>query len=435
MTNEPPTKVKKAIDYFNDHPLFSKIIVIGTIIIALGAVAAALKNIRDLFPSSSAALTATFPTIAIRQTSTVMPSPVRTPQIKGDVLIVYEAGTIDENALQARVNELGQQYPEARITMQRIDQGDLIQIALLNNADIILAPNDKLVVLVENNSLKSLDEFRPSLTNIFPSALESATVDQTLYGLPVSLLPVALYYDKTLITNPPTKISDLLEFSKRGDTIAIIQGAYFLFGFTAAYGGRPFDSHGICVPEQTKWAEVLTFLKALKIVQPKLFFHREEIDRANNAFSQGTASMIINGPWMLQDFEGKLHESLGVAIMPGDKNPTRPLLDFYGIYIIKNSNNPDTAAAVAQGLANLEAQQIYANQGSQIPSDQRITPPNELTAGFLKSAKNAFPRPNIRQMNTYLLAFDQALDAVLDYGKDPYQAVVTACNQANLIKP
>ena len=48
MTGEPPTKAKKAIKYFENHPLFSKIIVIGTIVIALGAVAAAINNIREL---------------------------------------------------------------------------------------------------------------------------------------------------------------------------------------------------------------------------------------------------------------------------------------------------------------------------------------------------------------------------------------------------
>lgn len=358
------------------------------------------------------------------------------PPVIGPVTLwhAYSPGSADERALTTIVEMARARAPEAQITVRQVPYGELFtrlrSEAAGGDPDLYLAPNDNLSKQVRAGLLLPLDDqLKDQLATLMPVAVEGMTVDDRIYGIPESLKAVALYYNKAEVPAPPATTADLLKMVQGGKTIAINQNVYHNFGFFGAYGGELFDANGKVVADQTGFSAAMAFLQQLKKEQNAQFY--TDGGKADAAFREGRADMIINGPWVMASYREALKERLAVAPMPAAEKPATPLIGVDGFYINKYAKNVDGAIALAIYLTSPEAAGIFRDVAGHIPADKRVEVADPLVQGFAEAATTGYTLPHIPELDNYWGPFAAALTAVLEEGIDPVQAVKTATEKAN----
>ena len=85
-------------------------------------------------------------------------------------------------------------------------------------------------------------------------------------------------------------------------------------------------------------------------------------------------------------------------------------------------------------LISTEYEQQFVDKAGHIPALKTATITDPITMGFAEAVANGFPRPQVKELDNFWANFDNALNAVIDKGTDPQQAVADACaamNKAN----
>ena len=199
-------------------------------------------------------------------------------------------------------------------------------VAAGGGADMFIAPNDSLGQDAREESIANLDEYlagNAALDGYLPVAIEGSKVDGAFYMVPESLKAVAMWYDKSKVTTPPTTSDELLAAVKDGSVkIGINQGVYHQFGWTGAFGGELMDATGKCTADAGGFAEAFAYLKELK--DAGAVFNTDG-NALKTQFQTGEINAIIDGPWQTADFRTALADNLAVAPIPagpsGAANP------------------------------------------------------------------------------------------------------------------
>jgi arabinogalactan oligomer/maltooligosaccharide transport system substrate-binding protein len=301
--------------------------------------------------------------------------------------------------------------------------------------DILLSNSSNLWNLVDSGTALGLnDAFDNNNHGGFRDyAIQALTVDGTLYGLPTSVEAVALYYNRSLVSNAPTSTDALLDLVKQGKGLDIPDSpAYFAYGFWSAFGGQLMDTNGRCIADQGGFDLAVQYLLDLQDAGANA---HADYGEASDRFRNGETAMTINGPWALPDYESALGADLGVVLLPsGPAGPARPLIGLRVFYVNPYSDNAETAVELALYLTNRTSAQVFADQANYIPvrNDVHISDSKIVTFSLAGTLGTPFP-PN-QWMSGYWDAFSNLFYDVLDNGVSPDDAVQRACeamNQAN----
>lgn len=65
-----------------------------------------------------------------------------------------------------------------------------------------------------------------------------------IYGVPMSLAPLALYYNKSMVTEPPVSLDDLLAQAADGNTVAFVPRFEEAYWGIQTFGDGMFDAVG-----------------------------------------------------------------------------------------------------------------------------------------------------------------------------------------------
>ena len=311
-------------------------------------------------------------------------------------------------------------------------------VAAGGGADMFIAPNDSLGQDAREESIANLDEYladNPALDGYLPVAIDGSKVDGAFYMVPESLKAVALWYDKSKVTTPPTTSDELLAAVKDGSVkIGINQGVYHQFGWTGAFGGQLMDDTGKCTADAGGFAEAFAYLKSLK--DAGAVFNTDG-NALKTQFQTGEINAIIDGPWQTADFRTALADNLAVATIPaGPAGPANPLTGTDGWYINPNldATQAKLAVDVALALTAPAAEQIFVDDAGHVPANPVVTITDPITQGFADAAAAGLPRPQNAQFGEWWGPFGDALNKVIDGGADPATAVKDACalmNEAN----
>jgi arabinogalactan oligomer/maltooligosaccharide transport system substrate-binding protein len=305
--------------------------------------------------------------------------------------------------------------------------------------DLFIAPNDDLGKDARAGSIadiSSLLDGNPALANVQQVALDGSKVDGKFYMVPESLKAVALWYDKTAITSPPTTADELLAGVKAGTIkLGINQGVYHQFGWTGAFGGKLLDDTGKCVADQGGFAEAFAYLKSLKAAGAKFNTDGGALD---TDFKTGVINAIIDGPWTTADFRTALGDKLAVTPIPaGPSGKANPFTGTDGWYINPNLDPTQTKLAVDFALQMVApaSEQIFVDDAGHVPADSTVAVSNDITKGFADAAAAGLPRPQGNTFGNWWAPFGAALNDVIDAGKDATTAVKDACTLMNQTPP
>ncbi|MGE3797609.1 MAG: extracellular solute-binding protein, partial [Thermomicrobiales bacterium] len=227
--------------------------------------------------------------------------------------------------------------------------------------DLLIGPHDWVGDLAQSELIQSIDPYIDAdlLTNYVPSTVDAMTFDGQTYGLPERFDAVALYYNTSLVPEPPTTTAEMDEIAAAVTAanpdvygMAHRSGFYHSAAFLFGFGAQLFDENNMSALNSP---ETVAFLNWLKTTSEKPGYFMQNDDAGiNSLFQTGKAAMVIQGPWALGDFQGALGaENVAVAPIPsiteaGDAAAS-PFLGVTGIMI--NSNADEEQAALAAEFA------------------------------------------------------------------------------------
>jgi len=110
--------------------------------------------------------------------------------------------------------------------------------------DLLIIPSQWERDLAEAGLIQDLSDRELDTSLYLSGAVETLRYEGRLYGLPMSLRTVALYYNRELTTEPPTTLTGLLSQAAQGRQVLLYSDFYHAFWGIRAFGGQLFDDEG-----------------------------------------------------------------------------------------------------------------------------------------------------------------------------------------------
>jgi arabinogalactan oligomer/maltooligosaccharide transport system substrate-binding protein len=343
----------------------------------------------------------------------------------------YHAGGQEEAALTQVMTSVRAANPNLTVDVVNIDYDHLFtsweqQVKAGGGPDLFVAPNDNLGAEVRGQYLADVTaNLDGKLTAMSQLAIAGMTYDSHLYGVPMNIKAVALYYNKSKVATPPTTTDQLKQLVLGGAKLIVPQNPFHPYGFWGAFGGSILSSDGHCAAVANSGvADALQYLVDLSTAGALL---SKDGAATDSAFQLGQADMILNGPWVLGDYRAALGDNLGVVALPAASASALPLVGVDGWYFNPNSTNKAAAVELALLLASTDAQKAYAEMAGDPPVRTDVQVNDPLVTVF--SSLAGLPRPQSAQFGNYWGPFGTAIDSVLDPTTPvaPATAVQTAC--------
>lgn len=347
----------------------------------------------------------------------------------------YQTGSAEESTLTTLVANAQKEFPNMTIEVLQIPFDQIFnkwqtEVAAGEGPDMFVAPNDDLGNWVRGSLVLNLDSYlEGKLEGVVSVGVDGMTVDGSLYGVPESAKAVALYYNKSMVDTPPATTDELLKAIQDGQKMTFVNGAYHLFGWSGAFGGKLLDDSGTCVADQGGWAEALQYLLDLQAAGATF---DADYGAAEAPFRAGETAFFVNGPWALADYKKDLGDNLGVALIPAGTAPATPLNGIDGFYINPNSANPQAAVDLALFLTGDASAQIYTDSAGHVPIRTSVDASSDpLVATFAEASAAGFPRPQSVEFANYWTPFGDMFTKVLEGQATPEEAVTAACTAMN----
>lgn len=350
----------------------------------------------------------------------------------------YGTGSAEEAALTKVLAAAATDLPQYKINVLQVPFADIYNkyrtdVAAGGGPDMFIAPNDSFGDDARAGLIADITDLtKGKLDGVSKLGIDGMTLNGKLYGVPESLKAVTLWYNKSMLPEPPKTTDELKKLMEGGTPISLNYGCYHMYGYYTAFGGQIFDPSWKVVADQgTGVVDAFTFLNSTYQIQKKNGWALNDSDGLA-PFNEGKLAAIMNGNWAMADYKKALGDKLAVAPLPaGPKGPATPMLGVDGYYINPNSTNKEAAVAVALYLTNAKSQTTMMNEAGHVPVRTDVT----ITDPLIKGLVDAFNvgntiRPQVPELGKYWSNFC-APDTIYEKGVTPEQFVKDATAGAN----
>lgn len=298
----------------------------------------------------------------------------------------------------------------------------IAQAALGLGPDILIGPGEWSAGLYEEGLIQDIsgrDEMDEIIELYLSAALNQVRIGEQLVGLPISLQTEILYYNKKMVSQPPTTLQELLDQAVDGKAVALNTNFLDAFWGVQAFGGQLFDEQGRAVLNQGGFANWLDWLKQAQEVPNMTLSH--DIDTLDTLFKEGQVAYYVANSALLPELQEALGDDVGVALLPSGPtgNPAGPFLtaDVMMFNAASSTRQTEEAIKLARFLSNVEQQTKLAQQTGQVPAnsqvriDRRAFP---VVATLIGQSKTAVPVPNMSQLSEIIAYGDEIYTEVLE---------------------
>jgi maltose-binding protein MalE len=363
----------------------------------------------------------------------------------GRAVVLWHTYSGDERAaLEESVRAIEAADPSRRIALVAVPYeafADKVTNAIPNGngPDLFVFAHDRIGDWVASGLLEPVEYYvDDALADRYAGeALAALAYRGSLYGLPLAVKSLALYYRTDLVSAPPTTTDELLALGRSltgGGRYGLVYKNTDLYGHAPwlfGFGGRLFDEAGAVDLDGHAAIEAARFARSLTgaggIVPP-------DVDGAAVAtlFGAGRAAMAISGPWLAGELEPGV--PWAVTTLPevsATGLPARPFLGAEGVLMSSRARDKDAAFAVMAALASDEAallrarraRQVVASTAAYLAADGGGDP---VLATFRRQADLAVIMPASPEMRMVWTPYETALQAIVAQGARPDDALGAA---------
>lgn len=338
-------------------------------------------------------------------------------------------------------------HPNVQIDLVNVpDLGNRLVTAIPEGArvDIIAYGTEWIGRLAEAGLIVPISDYGVTEAFLFDTYL-GPTAELMLYkgkawGLPETVECVTWMYNKALVDEADIPRDTDALLSKAAEWNAANPGKWFFvyparndvyfsaawWHAAGAYFVKEDGSVGLDTPEGLRAAQ---FLAQLPTIMP------QDIDyiKATTLFKEGSAAIIQNGPWFIEELE-TAGVDYGLALIPDyDATGQRrgPFVSGKALLLTPNSEQPDVAVDVMKYFTSAEAQAFLASANGTIPTNKAAVDTPEVQAlpviaHFARQAALGMPLPTTPYMGALWDPVAKALDALWTGAKTPEQAIKDA---------
>lgn len=376
-------------------------------------------------------------------------------QAKREVVLWHSYRAAEERALGTVVEQFEAQYPDFDIRVLAVPH-DVFPSKLTasiprgHGPDLFIFAHERIGSWAGTVVAPlSRDEVPVDFDAFFPRTLEALTYEGELYGLPLAYKSVALFYNRALVDVPPATTDELIALARalsepdqgRFGLVWPTDEFYFHAPWLFGFGGSIFDAEGRPRLDTAPIARSLAFVRRLTF-EDRVVPQEANTALATRLFNEGTAGMVINGPWFIGEIDPSI--DYGIAVLPVVSETGRratPFLTVEAALVSAHARDREGAILFASFLAAEGGAAIRALEGRQAVAfapaydDPRIAG-DPVLAGFRAQLPFTVLTSNRPEMRAVWEPAKGALKAVLR-GEDPVTALARAQQRlrANVREP
>jgi arabinogalactan oligomer/maltooligosaccharide transport system substrate-binding protein len=304
--------------------------------------------------------------------------------------------------------------------------------------DLLVAPSNQIRNLAEAKLIDAIGLRLPEdvLARYATGTLETVRFAGQIYGLPITLNTMALYYDRRQVEQPPATLDALLAEAAQGKIVAISTNFRDAFWGVQGFGGQLFDEEGRILLDQGGFANWLAWLKDAREAPGTILDANR--DALRSRFVDDGITYYVGSASELNAIMTALGEAnVGVAVLPaGPTGSAGPLLTTQAALFsdVSSANQRKLALAVAQFMTNAEQAATLMRQAGHVPANSRVRVNPRLNpniASFVAQARTAVPLVNIPQMDVVMEVGGDAYARVLEGVAEPGEVALEITNAIN----
>ncbi len=329
-----------------------------------------------------------------------------------------------EEKQEEAINQIGEAYTaETGIEIEATPIDMLEQVEKLdvegpagNGPDVIFQPHDRIGDLVLRGLIDpvNLGDLEGDYTE---AALSAVTNEGDIWGYPAVTETYALFYNSTLVDGAPETMEDLMAIAEEhtnagNDEYGFLMEAanfYFTYPFFSGNGAYVFANNDGVYDIEDIGLNNEGAVEGGKLIQS--WFDNGYIpqdltpDIMNGLFKEGKVASVINGPWMVREYQEALGDDLQAAILPKLDNGENPK-SFVGVkaYLLSYySDNKEWAEDFMAFVTNSENAMLYYDVAGEMPARKdSIEDPaiadDPIYSAFAEQATFGEPMPGVPAM-------------------------------------
>jgi arabinogalactan oligomer/maltooligosaccharide transport system substrate-binding protein len=277
--------------------------------------------------------------------------------------------------------------------------------------------------------------------------LDAVSFEGQKFAVPISYEAVALFYNKSRVSEAPKTWSDFIAQAKEKGFMYKVKDFYFTYGFIAGSGGYVFKDQGggNLDPKDVGLASEGA-VKGLTLVSDFVNTHKlmpNDVDdnMAKAEFQANNIAFYISGSWDVKGFRDA-GVDFGIAPMPTMENgqPFTPFVGVQSAFVNADSKHKAEAWELVKYLQE-NAPDDLLRVGNRIPAQKtkaQALAADPLLSGFAESAKHGHPMPNIPAMATVWGPAGQMIELAVMQQSTPAEAAkgaVQAISEAVAAQP
>lgn len=361
-----------------------------------------------------------------------------TPQdegtLRGRVTLWHSWPPVQAVVLENALAEFQEIHPEVKVITVALPEEQLLNEFIKAGANglgpgLLIGRDEWIRDLADTGLIRpvSSEDIIPELRD---SPVRSLTeYEGQFYGVPFSLAPRALYYNKSMITEPPATLEAMLQQADAGNRVAFVPRFEEAYWGIQAFGQGLFDDEGRFTLADSGFEQWLGWLNAAQHA-PGVILNIDD-DSLLELFASQQIAYYVAGP----EKQGRITEIIGegfefgVSPLPsGPYGSSGPLLSAETIllYAYASPDQSRSAHALAAFLINQQQSIRFMRDLGRVPAnpavqvDRRIYP---IVNGFSQQAKTAVVIPNEIPRNLLVYAGNRAYVSVLSGGLSPEEAM------------
>lgn len=326
-----------------------------------------------------------------------------------------------------------QACPDVTLELTAVSADDVMlryqdAITAGNGPDLLLHQIDSLHQYASLELVQDISGFiEPELVQQYlPPAQQVIKVGERLYGLPVSVHTMALYYKSDIVQDPPLSLDDLLAQASPEQQVVIP------YGFDAAYWGmtawgEATDEDGAVAINRLALESWLSWLQAAK-TNPRVVLIESQAT-ALDKFAEDEVAYMVGDSGLLADFD-HTWTALNVAPLPSgpEGQETHPILkvDAFMVNPTLDEDRTGMVLEFAKFVAGPKSQQLLMEQAHRIPVNINVSIDPEAypaISGFRDQIKAVTVPPYSDPFRRYQQEADSLYKAVLEDEQLPADAL------------
>ncbi|MDB4964110.1 MAG: carbohydrate transporter substrate-binding protein family [Myxococcales bacterium] len=283
---------------------------------------------------------------------------------KQGVVLWHAYNGAEKDALATTAARWNHEHPDRPLELVAVPYGafaDKLTSAIPggNGPDLFIYPQDRIGDWADSGVLEPLefwvDDARAD--RFSDEALAAMAYKGSLWGLPVAVKSLALYYRTDLVASPPLTTDALIALTpgmKQRSGYSVAYANVDLYGHAPwlhGFGGTILDDAGKLSVATPEAAAAMAF--ARKLVLDGVAPEHAEGPLVATLFNEGKAATVISGPWFVSDIASGVPWKVTTlpVVSPTGKHAA-PFLGAEGILMSARAGDKDAAFAVMDALTS-----------------------------------------------------------------------------------